>query len=342
MAAQSEENINWYEILNCSINSSKEQISKAARKLSLVYHPDKNPDPEAAKIFLNIQKAKDFLLDEEKRKDYDQKIRNVIKRKEYDSQRSQNMDSKRKKMKEELEARLSSALNEKDKTKQSRNNEQPSSSSKYFPDFDKLPKHMKEEIEKSAREEKERQRKEGDILQFKKNIGMCQIKIKWKRTRQSHSDETLYQLFKEFGEISEVVLIGDKGNSAIITFKSESSAKSAFEKFIDAEDMRVTVVDSNSGNKKPASIFSHSYEKKSSQIDVEDFINKMKSQKDFASTKRDETLDVDESNFEDGDDLVGEEELKQFFLLEKQILTKLLFDLNVEETDKLFSNLVYK
>ena len=69
MAAQSEENINWYEILNCSINSSKEQISKAARKLSLVYHPDKNPDPEAAKIFLNIQKAKDFLLDEEKRKD---------------------------------------------------------------------------------------------------------------------------------------------------------------------------------------------------------------------------------------------------------------------------------
>ena len=86
----------WYEILGCNINSSQEDISKATRKLSLKYHPDKNPDPTANEKFLLIQKAKNFLLDEEKRKEYDESIRKVIKRKEYDKERNNKMDEKRK------------------------------------------------------------------------------------------------------------------------------------------------------------------------------------------------------------------------------------------------------
>mmetsp|Transcript_35177 Transcript_35177/g.35818 ORF Transcript_35177/g.35818 Transcript_35177/m.35818 type:complete len:96 (-) Transcript_35177:6-293(-) len=87
----------WYELLGCSIHSSSEEITKATRKLSLKYHPDKNPDPKAQDKFLLIQKAKNFLLDVDKRKEYDDNIRKILKRKEYDKERNKNMDTKRKK-----------------------------------------------------------------------------------------------------------------------------------------------------------------------------------------------------------------------------------------------------
>ena len=74
MSTESSEDIDWYKILGCTLGSSREVIEKAARKLSAKFHPDKNPDPAAAPVFLKIQKAKDFLLDDEKRKEYDDKI----------------------------------------------------------------------------------------------------------------------------------------------------------------------------------------------------------------------------------------------------------------------------
>ncbi len=45
-----------------------EAIEKAARKLAMKYHPDKTTDPEAPEKFLLVQKAKEILLDETKRK----------------------------------------------------------------------------------------------------------------------------------------------------------------------------------------------------------------------------------------------------------------------------------
>ena len=35
-------NLNYYEILNIETNASSEEIKRAYRRLSLLYHPDKN------------------------------------------------------------------------------------------------------------------------------------------------------------------------------------------------------------------------------------------------------------------------------------------------------------
>ena len=60
----------YYKLLGVTRNADSAQLKKAYRKLSLKYHPDKNPDPEAATKFAEISNAYDVLSDDEKRQAY--------------------------------------------------------------------------------------------------------------------------------------------------------------------------------------------------------------------------------------------------------------------------------
>lgn len=65
--------INYYEVLGVSKNASQEEIKKAFRKLSRKYHPDINPNDEAALAkFQQVNEANQVLSDPEKRKKYDE------------------------------------------------------------------------------------------------------------------------------------------------------------------------------------------------------------------------------------------------------------------------------
>jgi len=62
----------YYKILGIEKSATKEEISKAFRKLALKYHPDKNPNNKAAEEkFKEITEAHEVLSDPEKRKKYD-------------------------------------------------------------------------------------------------------------------------------------------------------------------------------------------------------------------------------------------------------------------------------
>jgi len=61
-----------FDILEVSPQASNSQIKRAYRKLSLVYHPDKNPDdPLAASRFIQITKAYQALTDEIARRNWE-------------------------------------------------------------------------------------------------------------------------------------------------------------------------------------------------------------------------------------------------------------------------------
>lgn len=64
----------YYDLLDIPPNSNENEIKKAYRKMSIKWHPDKNPDnkEQATKKFQEISEAYSVLSDDEKRKQYDQ------------------------------------------------------------------------------------------------------------------------------------------------------------------------------------------------------------------------------------------------------------------------------
>ncbi|XP_076631360.1 uncharacterized protein LOC143346776 isoform X2 [Colletes latitarsis] len=66
--------VDYYKVLEVQRTAASGEIKKAYRKLALKWHPDKNPDnlEEANKKFKEISEAYEVLIDEKKRRVYDQ------------------------------------------------------------------------------------------------------------------------------------------------------------------------------------------------------------------------------------------------------------------------------
>lgn len=68
-----------YETLGISPTADAETIKTAYRKAARLHHPDRNPSPNAAARFQEVQAAYELLSDESRRADYDAlRRRNLI------------------------------------------------------------------------------------------------------------------------------------------------------------------------------------------------------------------------------------------------------------------------
>jgi molecular chaperone DnaJ len=62
----------FYSVLGVSQDAGEDEIKQAYRKQAAEYHPDVSDDPNAEEKFKKAKKAKEVLLDDEKRRMYDQ------------------------------------------------------------------------------------------------------------------------------------------------------------------------------------------------------------------------------------------------------------------------------
>jgi DnaJ-related protein SCJ1 len=82
--------VSYYDILGIKEDSSTKDIKRAFRKLSLKYHPDKNPgDAAAQEKFVQVQKAYDILSDPDKKHMYDYHGEEGVERYEKQQQQGQ-------------------------------------------------------------------------------------------------------------------------------------------------------------------------------------------------------------------------------------------------------------
>jgi curved DNA-binding protein CbpA len=61
----------YYQILGVTPTATASDIKRAYRKLALIYHPDRNPDPAAEQFFKEVNEAYDVLSDVQQRSWYD-------------------------------------------------------------------------------------------------------------------------------------------------------------------------------------------------------------------------------------------------------------------------------
>ena len=70
--------MNYYDILDISMNASNEDIKKAFRKLSFKYHPDHNKEADAGEKFIKLFEAYEILKEPYKRSTYNELLNKSV------------------------------------------------------------------------------------------------------------------------------------------------------------------------------------------------------------------------------------------------------------------------
>eukprot|EP00112_Aurelia_sp_Birch-Aquarium-sp1_P000613 Seg1058.4 transcript_id=Seg1058.4/GoldUCD/mRNA.D3Y31 product="DnaJ subfamily C member 17" protein_id=Seg1058.4/GoldUCD/D3Y31 len=212
---------NYYEILGVTRENTVKEITKAFRKKALIVHPDKNPDnPKAAELFHELSEALKILTDPKAKAAFDA----VLKAKELAKLRTQALDAKRKKLKQDLEAREAFAQREKEDDNKAKHNLEEEVK-RLREEGSKLLKEQQELIKTQV--EKEKKEKQGEHITPK-------LKLRWKSRKDDHdnggyNDEILRNMFEKYGAVINVILSLKKNGLAIVEFKNPSHAMIAME-----------------------------------------------------------------------------------------------------------------
>ncbi|XP_045773460.1 dnaJ homolog subfamily C member 17 [Maniola jurtina] len=222
MSKKKIEDLDLYGILDIQITATEVEIKKAYRKKALQCHPDKNPDdPKAAETFHELSNALEILTDTAARAAYDK----VLRAKAAAKLRHQELDSKRQKLKEDLERR-----------------EREAGSNVNLTDEQKLAAEIARlQKEGSRLLQEEQQRVKEEIQRTKKRLNepvwdssLNRLKISWKADKNDESnggyDESkLRRFLKKYGEIVALIMSSKKKGSALVEFATKEASEMALE-----------------------------------------------------------------------------------------------------------------
>lgn len=221
--------IDLYKLIGVEHTATEGEIRKSYRKKALECHPDKNPENPKVELFHQLQEALSILCDQSARAAYDR----IQKAKRENELRNKLLDSKRQKLKSDLEAR-----------------EREAASKKSDPFSNKTPEEIfKLELDRIMKENKKMLDEENEILRqeiYKSRVGAQQpkssvsswdsakhrIKIKWKaekddKSNGGYSTDTLTRFLNKYGDIVALLVSSKKNGSAVVEFRTQDAAEMA-------------------------------------------------------------------------------------------------------------------
>ncbi|KAI0777661.1 DnaJ domain-containing protein [Trametes elegans] len=236
--SHTEEDVNPYELLGLTVESSEQEIRTAYRQRSLKVHPDRNRgNPDAARKFHELHQAQELLLDPLRRMALDAKLR----LKEARKVRYAQYDAKRKNMVEELEEReraFKKARTETEAQKKERFRE----NERIMEEGRRLREEREKELQRREREREELERKSqgGDTGLEPPTLGQLDTTVRVKYTLSSHpsltSASSIGTLLTPFGSIDESSIVlslkpippkKPKRGTALVPFKQIGGAFAA-------------------------------------------------------------------------------------------------------------------
>ncbi|KAK0073992.1 hypothetical protein PV325_008912 [Microctonus aethiopoides] len=214
-------NLDLYELIGAAPTASTKEIKTSYRKKALSCHPDKNPDnPRAPELFLQLSRVLEVLIDDSARAAYD-KVFNARKQAKL---RITQLDSKRRKFKEDLEAR-EEAYRRSQVNTAARSDEQ-----KLKDEIERLKKEGSRQVEEEVAFVKQKiyEQLHSDNKGNVNGIG-GRIKIKWKADKNDDDNggynyEILHNILSKYGDISVLIISNTKKGSGLVEYKEKSAA----------------------------------------------------------------------------------------------------------------------
>ncbi|XP_076657268.1 dnaJ homolog subfamily C member 17 [Halictus rubicundus] len=215
-----------YEFIGVTNTATTQEIKKAYRKKALSCHPDKNPNnPKANELFHDLSRALEILIDASARAAYDK----VINAKLQAKLRTKELDTKRRKLKEDLEAREDAYKRSLDTNRSTSNDED-----KLRAEIERLQKEGSKQVEEEIALMKQKIEQECKNLWETADVdnGSYKIKIKWKTNKNTPNNntydyDTLYRIFSKYGDIINLILSPSKEGRALVEYRSRNDAEMA-------------------------------------------------------------------------------------------------------------------
>ncbi|PNF23592.1 DnaJ subfamily C member 17, partial [Cryptotermes secundus] len=218
--------VDLYELLGILSTAATQEVKKAYRKKALSCHPDKNPDnPKAAELFHQLSKALEILTDESARAAYDR----VLNAKKAAKLRHRELDSKRRKLKEELEAREQQAEKF---AKQYHGYISKTDEQKLQDEIERLRKEGSKQVEQEqeyVRQQIIQEKLNKETL--KEDCSQHRLRVRWTVAKDDpdnggYTSELLYTILSKYGEIVALIMSSKRKGSALVEFKTKEAAVS--------------------------------------------------------------------------------------------------------------------
>lgn len=215
-----------YEMLGIEPQATLAEIKKAYRKKALTCHPDKNPDnPRAAELFHELSRALEILTDTKARDAYDK----VIAARQQAKERIREFDAKRRKYKEDLEAREEAYKRSLDPTYNTKSDEE-----RLKAEIERLQKEGSKQVEEEIAFVQKQiwEQLHSSSKDSESNTGDFRIKIRWKAqkddsTNGGYNYDNLHKMFSKYGDIIALVVSYAKKGRAMVEFGDKSAAETA-------------------------------------------------------------------------------------------------------------------